>query len=195
MSTSSSSSTTHDGPLDLDQLMASSPPPFDKAEDTKEIVEQFIQSLPLSHEIELFILLCSVTNHIGTIVKEAPKYTVSDALLENIKIYVYVTLLLSKLSAYKKDNIPCEHVFSHSKIKKMIKASLADIDADASTIYDLALAMIDGTSLSISVPLCACLALLRSMYCSDSKYWDQVDLLFGYLSEGRWGQEEGHLCF
>ncbi|KAF9526611.1 hypothetical protein CPB83DRAFT_837217 [Crepidotus variabilis] len=66
---------------------------------------------------------------------------------------------------------------NHARIGAQIKASRGKTASTGTSIYDLALAILNNSSdVLINVPLCARLALLRLKYTDSSKYWDTVDL-------------------
>ncbi|KAF8800216.1 hypothetical protein BYT27DRAFT_7117857, partial [Phlegmacium glaucopus] len=60
----------------------------------------------------LFIQCCAVENLVAGIKNTAPPFVSSPPLLENIKSFVAVVLLSCKLSAYKKDLVPGDHVMA-----------------------------------------------------------------------------------
>ncbi|EDR02850.1 uncharacterized protein LACBIDRAFT_332038 [Laccaria bicolor S238N-H82] len=168
--------------------------------------DQFIKVYSFSCCMMIFLQLCSVKNKLDEIVKTAPPFTVSGPLFENMKSLVVAVLLSAKLGAYK-GSLPRDHVFTlikkdgvhlpagfeknaytlkvinsaiqdeltqaHSRIKKMIKESVVASE----TIFELTTAVITNTHSSVTVPLCARLALLCKLYTevSDATYWDKVD--------------------
>ncbi|KAF8335517.1 hypothetical protein F5887DRAFT_1079167 [Amanita rubescens] len=175
----------------------------------RQSAEAFCEDTSFIREIKIFLAICTIENKLERIIMNTPNFTISPALAENINSYALAVLLSTKLSAYK-GVVPREHVMAiitsnklhvpenierdqhatnvikeaisealtqrRSVIKKDIKGSIDQ----KSTIYDLALKVIAGTRCTVTVGLCARLALLRKVFrekpsSSGPKYWDEVD--------------------
>ncbi|KAF8812713.1 hypothetical protein BYT27DRAFT_7086263, partial [Phlegmacium glaucopus] len=133
----------------------------------------------------LFIQCCAVENLVAGIKNTAPPFVSSPPLLENIKSFVVAVLLSCKLSAYKKDSVPGDHVMVYSphnvvkadiqeeltqaraRIKKAIKESLALPVNESDSIFDLATTIVTNSKSSVT----------RKVYVEfpGGNFWDKVD--------------------
>ncbi|PPQ71992.1 hypothetical protein CVT24_008262 [Panaeolus cyanescens] len=66
-----------------------------------ESVEAFVQSSSFDREVQMFTQLLAAGNKLESLATAAPAFSVSTALMDNIKSYVCAILLSSRLSAYK----------------------------------------------------------------------------------------------
>ncbi|KIM48976.1 hypothetical protein M413DRAFT_6222 [Hebeloma cylindrosporum] len=162
----------------------------------RDAVETFLKASPVAREAHLFVFMCELGNKLDSILSTAPAFTVSSALLENIKAFTVAVLLSSKLEVYK-GVVPRDHVLAiirkeglnippnldrdpHivkvvgiaiaeelTQARSRVKKAVGASIKNSTTIYDLADALTDGTRCIVSVPLCARLSLLRKVYLED----------------------------
>ncbi|KAF9043187.1 hypothetical protein BJ165DRAFT_1348818, partial [Panaeolus papilionaceus] len=155
-------------------------------------------SSPFDREVQLFTQLLATANKLSDVTAAAPPFTVSPALLINIKSYVCAVLLSPRLSAYR-GTTACNHVFAiiarerahvptnfdtDVDTKKTILSAIQneltqarsrikkDAEADDLTrsqhILDLAAKVISNTEVTIT----------RSRYrkySAEKVYWNKVD--------------------
>ncbi|KAG5649824.1 hypothetical protein H0H81_001869 [Sphagnurus paluster] len=152
-----------------------------------------MKATPIRRQIELFVSMCALDNKLDRIIAAMPAFTVSDALMENIKSYAMAVLLSAKVSAYK-GSIPHDHVmaiiqqqrlnipdnlnsdhYAQKEIKTAIQLELTQAHSKIKkelkisitkdySIFALAMRVVTNTQCSVNVPLCARLALLCKVY-------------------------------
>ncbi|KAJ3545506.1 hypothetical protein NMY22_g2416 [Coprinellus aureogranulatus] len=174
---------------------------------SRELEEFAVEDLN-TRQLVLFGRTLLVEQKLNSIVVSSGPYKVEQGLEDNVKKYCVAVLLSPKLDTYKGaaptsrvlavikrigSNVPSNletdaHVYKTVKqhisdeltqtraaMKKKIAASVKE----SQSVYELALAMVEGTQCTVSVEMCARLALLRKVYNetgkSDTKYWDHVD--------------------
>ncbi|KAJ6481966.1 hypothetical protein C8R45DRAFT_1151229 [Mycena sanguinolenta] len=165
-------------------------------------VALFVQDPPAVREAKLLINVLHLENELGKIITSAPQFEVSPALEKNVHDLAIAVLLSSKISAYKGsvptntlleiikkqrfdlpvgiENRPADFAkvitavqdaFTQlrSKIKKALLASLK--------VHKRASGLVEGTQCTVSVELCARVALMRRTYLKDSglKFWNTLD--------------------
>ncbi|TFK17649.1 hypothetical protein FA15DRAFT_604644 [Coprinopsis marcescibilis] len=174
---------------------------------SKEL-EDFVGERQINREMLLMAKLLAIQAKVTLVIAPPGIYELRKPLLDNITSYVLAVLLSPKLSTYK-GAIPGESVMSvlkrlnvnvlanlntdrhvynaiktavsseltqcRSKIKKAIAASRKSDQA----IWSLANSLTDNTQCSVTVALCACLALLRKIHAEPTnegnKFWDHVN--------------------
>ncbi|XP_006458380.1 hypothetical protein AGABI2DRAFT_115407 [Agaricus bisporus var. bisporus H97] len=154
----------------------------------------------------VFVDIQAMRNEVNRVLIHQPRFTVDEALHKTISAYSLGVLLSEKLHKYKRSstdivlaiirnnnaNIPSNlnqdpYALSivkaaisealtqaRSRIKKLIGKSIDD----NLSIYQLSSKVIEGSQCTVSVPLCARLAVLRNVYSksgSGLSYWNDVD--------------------
>ncbi|EKM80922.1 hypothetical protein AGABI1DRAFT_126978 [Agaricus bisporus var. burnettii JB137-S8] len=154
----------------------------------------------------IFVGVQAMRNEVNRVLIHQPRFTVDEALHKTISAYSLGVLLSEKLREYKRSstdvvlaiirnnnaNIPSNldqdpYALSivkaaisdaltqaRSRIKKLIGKSIDD----NLSIYQLSSKVIEGSQCTVSVPLCARLAVLRDVYSksgSGLSYWNDVD--------------------
>ncbi|KAF5379421.1 hypothetical protein D9615_006533 [Tricholomella constricta] len=158
----------------------------------RERAKELVKMTSLAREVEIFIAVCALDNKLDKIVATIPPFSVSPALLENIKSYTMAVLLSPKLSAYKgtvaRDHViaiikrtgrhlPTDFDRDHHAQKELktviayeltqarssIRKKLVTSLDDNQTIFELATHAVAGSQLAVSVTLAARLALMRKV--------------------------------
>ncbi|KAF8151416.1 hypothetical protein B0H34DRAFT_664923, partial [Crassisporium funariophilum] len=150
----------------------------------------------VGRDVVLFLNQCVLINKLNQILLATPKFSISNALQENINSYNHAVLLSTKLSAYK-GVTPGDHVLNilvknnlhipdnlakdqHASnlLKNAVKEALTQKGAlikknvktsikSKQSIYQLAAASVSGTRCTVT----------RKLHLEDNggKFWDNVD--------------------
>lgn len=145
----------------------------------KSAAAPFVSSPPLLENIKSFVIGVLLSSKLSAYKGAVPVDLVMVIISSVPRSYVPENLA-SDSFAFKvvKTDVQEELTQCRAKIKKALKDSLAaPLPKDCDSIFDLATAIVANSKSSVTVPLCARLALLRKVYVesADSKFWDKVD--------------------
>ncbi|KAF9455570.1 hypothetical protein BDZ94DRAFT_1277903 [Collybia nuda] len=135
----------------------------------------FVVSEPLMESINSYVVAVLLSAKLSAYKGTVPRDHVLAIIKEN-KVNIPVNINQDPHAVNKiKVSVQNALMQSRARIKKELKASKAK-DASLS-IYDLATKIVAATRCSVTVPLCARLALLRKVHTEDdgAKFWDAID--------------------
>jgi hypothetical protein len=169
-------------------------------------VDEFTQSSQIARDIRIFVSLCALDNKLNSLITAIPPFSILPPLHESVKSFIIAVLLSPKLAAYT-GNVPRDHVMAlimrdrlhlppsfnrdpyamkvlkeevnhelaqaRSKLKKVLKTG----EKAGKNVFEIASALVSGTTCMVTVPLCGRVALFRKVYTVNSgeEFWKNVD--------------------
>ncbi|KAJ7792282.1 hypothetical protein B0H14DRAFT_2624031 [Mycena olivaceomarginata] len=146
-------------------------------------VEAFAADPLAARQVKLFTLVLGATSKLESIVAAQPAFKVSPSLDKNLRQLAHGITISSRLASYKGERAK-KHLLVWATCKKFLKNSMPKGPSSGHTnIFALGQRFVKDTETSLTVELCARIALMRQQYkfYPGDDFWDKLDAELAWM--------------